>query len=223
MANVLVVVAHPEPRSMNHAMAKAARDTLASAGHTIAFSDLYAMGLDPRSSPASFTARADPDFFKPQAEERHASATRGFAPDLDAEICKLEACDLMIWQFPLWWFSLPAALKGWVDRVFVSGRIYGGSKMFEGGVKRGKRAMLSLTTGGGPAAYAPLGTLGDLGTMLRPIHRGMLEFIGFAVLAPNVVYGPARMSDDERRAALAAWRARLLAIEDEYPIDVGRF
>jgi NAD(P)H dehydrogenase (quinone) len=223
MPNALVVLAHPEPKSMNHALATVACDTLACTGYTVAFSDLYAMDFDPRSSRASFLSRVDPDFFKPQAEERHASSTGGFVSDLDAEIRKLEACDVMILQFPLWWFSLPAVLKGWVDRVFVSGRIYGGSKMFEGGVKRGKRAMLSLTTGGGPSAYEPGGVLGDLGSMLKPIHRGILKFVGFDVLAPNVVYGPARMTDDERRAALAAWRTRLLSLETERPVDVGGF
>ena len=40
----------------------------------------------------------------------------------EAEIAKLEAADLMIWQFPLWWFGLPGILKGWVDRVFAMGR-----------------------------------------------------------------------------------------------------
>lgn len=221
--NVLIVLAHPEPKSMNGALAAMARETLAAAGHRVAFSDLHAIAFDPRSTRANFTTAFDADFFKPQAEERHASQTAGFHPVLDAEIQKLEACDLMIWQFPLWWFALPAMLKGWVDRVFVSGRIYGGERIFEGGVKRGSRAMLSLTTGGRPAAYLPGGSMGDIMAMLKPIHRGMLEFIGFEVLAPNIVYAPARLGDDERKQALASWRQRLLAIESEGTIDVGKY
>ncbi len=219
--NVLIVLAHPEPKSMNGALAQLARETLAGAGHTVAFSDLHAMDFDPRSTRANFTTAFDVDFFKPQAEERHASQNSAFHPQLDAEMAKLEACDLMIWQFPLWWFGLPAILKGWVDRVFASGRIYGGERIFEGGIKRGKRAMLSLTTGGSAAAYAPGGAMGDLMAMLQPIHRGMLEFIGFDVLAPNFVHGPARLSALARHAALDVWRVRLLAIADETPIDIG--
>jgi putative NADPH-quinone reductase len=221
--NVLIVLAHPEPKSMNGALADAACETLAAAGHSVAFSDLHAMAFDPRSTRANFTSISDADFFKPQAEERHASETGGFTAMLDAEMDKLEACDLMIWQFPLWWFSLPASLKGWVDRVFAAGRIYGGERIFEGGVKRGSRAMLSLTTGGRPAAYLPGGSMGDIMAMLKPIHRGMLEFIGFEVLAPNIVYAPARLGDDERKHELAKWRERLLAIEREASIDVGRY
>jgi len=46
----------------------------------------------------------------------------------------------MIWQFPLWWFGLPAVLKGWVDRVLAMKRTYGGGRIYETGVFRGKRA-----------------------------------------------------------------------------------
>ena len=75
-----------------------------------------------RSTRASFTSVKDPDYFKPQIEEMHATEVGGFNAELEAEMCKLEECDLMIWQFPLWWFGLPAVLKGWVDCVFAMGR-----------------------------------------------------------------------------------------------------
>ncbi len=45
----------------------------------------------------------------------------GFTAELKAEMDKLEKADLLIFQFPLWWFGLPAILKGWVDRVFAQG------------------------------------------------------------------------------------------------------
>ena len=51
----------------------------------------------------------------------------------------------------------------------------------------------------------------------------MLRFTGWDVLAPNIVYGPVRISDDERAAALNAWANRLRSIETEPPIDVGQY
>jgi NAD(P)H dehydrogenase (quinone) len=48
----------------------------------------------------------------------------------------MEGCDLMIWQFPVWRFGLPAVLKGWVDRVFAMGRTYGGDHFYECAEKR---------------------------------------------------------------------------------------
>jgi NAD(P)H dehydrogenase (quinone) len=59
--------------------------------------------------------------------------------------------------------------------------------------------------------------------MLKPIHRGMLEFVGFDVLTPNIVYAPARLSDEARASAVKLWTARLGSIASETPIDVGRF
>jgi NAD(P)H dehydrogenase (quinone) len=172
-------LAHPEPRSFNGALFETAVATLRASGHTVATSDLYRMGFDPASSRGNFTTVKDPDYLRLQVEELHASEVGGFAPEVEAEIAKIEAADLMIWQFPLWWFGLPAILKGWVDRVFAIGRTYGMGHSYETGVFRGKRALLSLTTGGPRESYAPDGFNGDIEAILRPIHRGMLEFTGF--------------------------------------------
>ena len=83
--------------------------------------------------------------------------------------------------------------------------------------------LLSLTTGGPEGAYAPDGFNGDLQAILRPLHRGMLEFTGFEVLAPQIHYGPVRVEPAQREAWLQAWAERLRHIETETPIDVGRY
>lgn len=220
---VLLVYWHPEPRSFNAAMLHTAREALQAGGHEVRTSDLHEMRFDPTSGRHNFHTVKDPDYFKPQQEEMHASAQGGFAPEIEEELRKVEWCDLMIWQFPLWWFGLPAALKGWVDRVFAMGRTYGGGRVYGTGVFRGKRAMLSLTTGGPEASYRKDGFNGDILAVLRPIQRGMLEFTGFGVLAPQIVYGPARMSDEERAQQLASYASRLSKLEDESPIEVGPY
>ena len=101
------------------------------------------------------------------------------------------------------------------------GRIYGGDRIYEGGVFRGKRALLSLTTGGPEDAYRKGAFNGDIAGVLRPIHRGMLRFVGFDIMAPQIVYGPVRMTDEQRKQHLATYAARLLRIAHESPIDVG--
>ncbi|GAA5174935.1 NAD(P)H-dependent oxidoreductase [Niveibacterium umoris] len=221
--NVLIVFAHPEPQSFNGALFDTAVRTLREAGHTVATSDLYRMGFNPASDRHNFTTVKNPEFLKLQQEEMHATETHGFAPDIEAELAKIEAADLMIWQFPLWWFGLPAVLKGWVDRVFAMGRTYGYGHIYETGVFKGKRALLSLTTGGPQEAYTPEGFNGDLDAILRPIQRGMLEFTGFSVLKPQVHWQPVRVDDATREAWLAAWADRLRNIEAESPIAVGRY
>jgi NAD(P)H dehydrogenase (quinone) len=220
----LVVLAHPERRSFNGAMADVAVETLREQGYDVAFSDLYRMGFDPVSDQRNFATAKNADYFKQQVEEDHATETGGFAPEVEAEIAKMESADLMIWQFPLWWFSLPGVLKGWVDKVFAFNRIYGRGRLYDTGILRGKRALLSLTTGGsGEPAYQPGGINGDINGVLRPIQRGMLEFVGFDVLKPQIVWGPAQITEEERKAALAAWRARLKQITQEEPIVVGQY
>lgn len=192
-------------------------------GHEVSVSDLHAGQFDPISGRHNFTTIANNDFFKQQLEEVHANKSSGFSMEIEKEIQKIEWCDLMIWQFPLWWFGLPAPLKGWVDRVFAMGRTYGNGKFYQDGVFKGKRAMLSLTTGGPAEAYQPQGFNGDIYGILRPIHRGMLEFVGFSVLAPHIVYGPAHITKEERVLVLDQYRGRLNKIDLEEPITAGNY
>ncbi|MBL8490337.1 MAG: NAD(P)H-dependent oxidoreductase [Rhodocyclaceae bacterium] len=218
-----VVFAHPEPKSFNGALYRTAVDSLRAAGHEVHTSDLYGMQWNPVSDRRNFVTVKDPDYLKLQLEETHASEVGGFAPVIETELQKLEDCDLMIWQFPLWWFGLPAILKGWADRVLAMGRTYGYGKIYDTGAFRGKRAVLSLTTGGPAEAYRPDGFNGDIMGILRPVHRGILQFVGFDVLAPQVTYGPVRVDDTRRRAWLDAWSERLQGIATEAPIDIGRY
>jgi NAD(P)H dehydrogenase (quinone) len=87
----------------------------------------------------------------------------------------------------------------------------------------GKRALLSLTTGGPEAVYQKGGWNGDIHAILRPIQRGILRFTGWDVLSPNIVYAPVRVSDEERQARLQAWAAWLRAIESERAIEAGEY
>ncbi len=203
---VFIVLAHPEPQSFNAAMFHAAVDALVKAGHEVKTSDLYAMQFDPVSGRHNFTTVKDPNYLKLQTEEMYASEAKGFAGDIESEIRKIEWCDLMIWQFPLWWFGLPGILKGWVDRVFAMGRTYGGGRIYGAGAFRGKRALLSLTTGGPSSAYVKGGFQGDIDAILRPIQRGMLQFVGFDVLAPQIINGPVRMGAGPKKPSVGRLR-----------------
>jgi hypothetical protein len=74
-------------------------------------------------------------------------------------------------RFLLWRFRLPGILKGWADRDFVMGRICGGERFYEKGVFKGKRALLSVTTGGPKAVYQKGGWNGDIHAILQPIQQ----------------------------------------------------
>jgi NAD(P)H dehydrogenase (quinone) len=215
---VLIVHAHPEPRSFNAAMTHRAKEVLGAHGHPVVVSDLYAMHWNPVSGRHNFSTVADPDYFKQQAEETHASEHDGFADDIEAELEKLEWCDALILQFPLWWFGLPGILKGWVDRVFVMGRVYGGGRWYDRGAFAGRRAMLALTTGGPPGLYAEDGLNGAIDDILFPIQHGVLFFTGFAVLPPFIAWAPVRADEAGRARYLREYGERVLEIPSLDPI-----
>ncbi len=200
---VLVVSATPEPRSFAAAMGKASVDTMRELGHEVEQSDLYAMNWNPVASAADFGARRDPDYLTYALEQRHNVSAGTLAPDIRAELDKLVAADLLILNFPVYWFSMPAILKGWIDRVFVSGLCYGGRRIFDQGGLVGKRALVGLTIGGRETMFGPEGIHGPLDQLLRPILKGTLGYVGYDVHEPFVGWHVPYVSDEARRAILA--------------------
>jgi NAD(P)H dehydrogenase (quinone) len=217
---VLIVCAHPESTSFNGAMTRQATAALVEAGNEVIVSDLYEMGFDPVSDRRNFVTMKDPVRYDQQTEEAYAYGHGGFAPELQAEMDKLLWCDALILQFPLWWFGLPAILKGWIDRVFAVGLAYGGGRWFDRGVFAGKRAMCSLTTGGSSRVFSECGMNGPLASIIFPVHHGILQFVGFSVVEPFVVHAPARANEKERHSHLARYREYVIGLATA-PIIAG--
>ena len=212
---VLIVYAHPEPQSFNGALKDCAIDVLTQAGHEVLVTDLYGMNFDPVTGSDDFKGgRNNPDFFSLPREQTHAFENDAFVDELVAEQEKLEKADLLILQFPMWWFGMPAIMKGWADRVFARGFAYRTGRKYDTGMFKGKLAMVSVTTGTSADTYAPDGIDGDILSVLWPIHNGLLRYSGFDVLTPFVSYMPGRLSREERQAHIDAFKQRLNAIDD---------
>ncbi|ADB52395.1 NAD(P)H-dependent oxidoreductase [Conexibacter woesei] len=210
----VVVLAHPEPdASFNAHLARLTARTLVERGYEVETSDLYATGFDPLEAPEHYAVRHDPDCFRPQTEQRHA-ADAGRAPDdVQAEIDKLDRADLLVLQYPMWWYQPPAILKGWLDRVLTYGGTYTSRMRYDRGRYRGRRALLSVTTGGPQETFAYNGRNGDIDLLLWPMCFS-LYFVGYAVLPPFVAFGVESgvlYSDaDAVRARLAGHEAALV-------------
>ena len=144
---VLIVYAHSQPTSFNAALLNTAVETLKAEGHEVKVSDLYAMDFNPVASAADFKERRFDGHLQYDREQKHAVEHHTFSHDIAAEIEKLLWCDTLILQFPLWWYSVPAIMKGWFDRVFANGLMYGQLGRFNHGGMKGKKAMISTTTG----------------------------------------------------------------------------
>jgi NAD(P)H dehydrogenase (quinone) len=186
--NVLIIHAHPEPKSFCGALKDVAVETLQTLGHQVCVSDLYAMGFNPVAS----------------------------AQDFQDEIEKVKQADLIIFTFPLFWMSVPAILKGWIDRVFVSGLFYGGKRIYDKGGMSGKKALVCTTLGGRDYMFGDKALHGELygaSGMLRSVLQGSLGYVGMQVLEPFVAYHVPYISDESRKEILKNWQQALTTLD----------
>ena len=223
--NVLIVYAHPESQSLNGSLKDFAVSHLQAAGHNVQISDLYAMqwkaALD-----AGDNTEPSPGPFQPSQDSQRAYQNGTQSHDIGAEQEKLQWADTVIFQFPLWWFSMPAIMKGWVERVYAYGFAYGvgehsdkhwGDRYGEGNMA-GKRAMLMVTTGGWEPHYSARGINGPIDDLLFPINHGILHYPGFTVLPPLVFYRTDR-TDETRYAHMRHELAeRLNTLDSTSPV-----
>jgi NAD(P)H dehydrogenase (quinone) len=219
---VLLVHAHPEPRSFGAALRDRGVAALQAAGHEVRVSDLYAMNFEAVASAADFTQRRFPQALQYDREQKHAHQHQAFAADIQAEIDKLLWSDLLILQFPLWWFSVPAIMKGWLDRVFANGVAYGPGRRLETGGLRGRSAMLALTTGCFEDMTAPDGLLGDLNVILWHLHFGTFAYAGLRVLPPFTAWAIQYSTPQQRAACLDAYAQRMGELESLQPLFFHR-
>ncbi|RRR96968.1 NAD(P)H-dependent oxidoreductase [Glycomyces terrestris] len=217
-----IVYAHPHTASLNAALRDEAVRTLEGSGHAVTVSDLYAM---------KWKAVADYDDFGPTEEERFMFAAgeaweKGeIAADVKEEQAKLLAADLVVLQFPLWWYTVPAILKGWIDRVFTNGFGYGTSRdwpRFGDGVLKGRRAMVVVTTGAAESHLSDRGVNGSIDDLLFPLQHGVLFYTGMEVLPPVVVTGAAVMDEAGFAGATELVRIRMAAVAETAPIAYRR-
>lgn len=162
----LLVISHPDPDSLTHAVAAAMADGLrdSDAGAAIEIADLAAEGFDPRETARDLAVHL---------------RTATPAPDVLAEQARIERADRLVLVYPVYWWSFPALLKGWIDRVFTNGWAYGSGG--EGGRKRlGRLEVVLIAVAGADAGtYARHGYFGAMRTQ---IDHGIFDYCGARVV-----------------------------------------
>jgi NAD(P)H dehydrogenase (quinone) len=101
--------------------------------------------------------------------------------------------DLVILQFPIWWGSFPAILKGWIERVCAYGFAYSPDKQLAG-----KQLMLSVTTGGAANEVECQYYLDKISTMANEVFG----YMKMEITAPHFVHGPTSLSAVSRAQSL---------------------
>ncbi len=205
-STVFWISAHPEQRSLTGSLRRDGLAHLRQGGHSVLESDLYAIGWDPvvRSQDGGQVGEHGLRRFRVSSDTRRAFLTDEQPRDVAREQSKLLKADAIIVQFPLWWYGMPAILKGWFDRVFVSGFAFGtdpqtGRRLrFEQGPFVGKRVLVITTLGDRPQAIGPRGKSGELNELLFGLLHGTFAYTGMSVLPPLALPSADRLSDYSR-------------------------
>jgi glutathione-regulated potassium-efflux system ancillary protein KefG len=135
-----------------------------------------------------------------------------FNIDIDAEQARLVAHDVIVFQFPIYWYSVPAILKEWQDLVLEYGFAYGHS-----GTRLKDKIFLPIVTAGGPQdAYSEQGRNHfRLRTLLSPLEQ-TANLCGMRFLPPLALFSAHDASSDGRaQNHLATYRRLLESLRDD--------
>ncbi|MGN0123374.1 MAG: NAD(P)H-dependent oxidoreductase [Rhodococcus sp. (in: high G+C Gram-positive bacteria)] len=197
--SVLWVHAHPDDASLGHALVRSGAARLRESGTRVAISDLYAMNWNPVLADADFGTAPGSTLSERQ---KNATATGLLADDIRREQDALRAADHFVVSFPLWWYGMPAILKGWFDRVFTNGFAFGVRdergrvrKYGDGGLA-GRTMLAVVTAGDRAAALGPRGISGSIDHVLWPLLHGTGFYTGMRVLRPHLVASADRLDEE---------------------------
>ncbi len=143
-----------------------------------------------------------------------------FNIDIDKEQQLLLTHDVVIFQFPLYWYSTPAILKEWQDMVLEYGFAYG----IEGKALQDKTFLCAITAGGKEEAYQTNGynqfTIREL---LHPLEQ-MASLTNMEYIAPLVLFGARTALEDDRIERHTDRFINLLSalIEDRVDIEIAK-
>lgn len=155
----LIVYAHPNPESLNHAILETSVRTLKQNGHEVVVRDLYALDFQPILKPADIAAM-------------RAGQT---PPDIKAEQEFITQADVLCFIYPIWWAGIPAILKGYIDRVFSYGFAYGTGEAGIIKMLTGKKGLIINTHGTPKDIYDQMGMTAGL-TITS--DTGIFDFVG---------------------------------------------
>ena len=135
---VLVVLAHPNPDSFSHAIVDKVSTTLANRDHSVSVIDLYAIGYSSAMTRAELAA--------------YTSTTPAIDPMVIEHTRLIQECSTIVFVYPTWWSSMPAILKGWIDRTMLPGvafSVHPETLKLQPGLIN-VRQLIGITTFGGP-------------------------------------------------------------------------
>ena len=179
----LILYAHPNPKSFNHAVLETVRDSLAKAGKEVSVRDLYAQNFNPVLS----------------ANDLAGMMQRQLQHEVKAEQEFVGSADVIVVIYPLWWAGMPAILKGYIDRVFTEGFAYRINGPDIEGLLKGKKVLLITTTGAPQEMYEASGMFKS---MAQTTGEGIFQFTGMELIEHKYFCAIPYVTDEDRNKML---------------------
>lgn len=191
---ILAVFAHPSPKCFNRSALETLVDVANEKAHETDILDLYAEKFNPVLT-----------------EKDLESFNRGtIPPDIEAMQKRITAANVVAFIHPLWWFGMPAILKGWLDRVFSYGFAYGHDSRGTKPLLAGKKAVIINTAGG--TEKEGYEDTGFRDALVNLSDNGMCRFVGFDILLRKMFFEIPAAPDEQRRILLAQLRDDLAKV-----------
>ena len=176
--HALVVVAHPDPASLSQAVTQALAEGVAVAGHSVEIADLAKEGFDPRFSLSDL------------AVHRREIAQ---PVDIAFEQERIDRADALVLVYPVYWWSMPALMKGWIERVFANGWAYDEGADLQTVKKLGHLPIHLVGIGG--ATMRTYERHGYLNAMKTQIEHGIFGYCGAPVVTSELLLPVPEMSE----------------------------
>jgi NAD(P)H dehydrogenase (quinone) len=201
-----IVFAHPNLQSYNGQLRNTAIQSLEEIGWIVSVSDLFQIKFKASADEDDFTELYNTDFFDLQTEQNAATQNGTYSDDIKREHQLLCEADVIIFQFPLWWYSMPGILKGYIDRVFSMGWAYGGGRALVG-----KKILVCMTTGAPEFAWTE-DNRGAIQDIFKHLFVGTFGLCGLIPLEPFIVYAAKRQTEEEKNNIFEKYKKRIIGL-----------
>lgn len=179
----LIIYAHPNPESFNHAILETTINKLTALGASVEVRDLYKINFNPCFSLADMKARENGDVL----------------PDVKTEQDYINQADKITFIAPLWWNLLPAILKGYFDRVFtINFAVAQMSNGWTGLLGEKKFGMFNTMA----ASKEEMIKNGDTTAFKQLVDKGIFEFVQSPLCFHQIFYGVDSGGQEKREEML---------------------
>ena len=216
-----MIVAHPENNSFNSSIANAQKNVLIENGYKVRFSNLYKDNFNPLLTRKDFKGLETYDHVQFPMAQNEAHINNKVNDEVLNEQKNLLWADILILQFPMWLYGMPAILKGWCEKVLSEGFAHKPSDniWFEKGKMSNKKLLLSITTNGKRESFSSRGRHGSMDIILWPILNSFW-FSGFKILEPLIAYNVVKCSNLERQKFILKAETTVLNIKNRNILEV---